>query len=176
MSAPFVGGYRPSGPTRRFKYSFSRLWFAGLAVFCLSLFSTEAFGARLQRWLYYSVNLWVDSNITTLSNVLTRASQSGYTHLLLSDSKFCQLATMDAHYFANVNAVKNLAASLGIEIVPAVFPIGYSNDILFQNPNLIEAMPVTNSLLVVSNGIAYPQADPPIAFRGADFSNLNLWD
>ena len=143
---------------------------------CLSLISTEASAARLERWLYYSVNLWVDSNITTLSNVLTRASQSGYTHLLLADSKFCRLADMDAHYFANVNAIKSLAASLGIEIVPAVFPIGYSNDLLFQNPNLVEAMPVTNSLLVVSNGIAYPQPDPPVAFRGADFSDLSLWD
>ena len=168
---------RPSGQASRLGHKRLGLRTAFLlSLVSLGLIATDAPAARLQRWLYYPVNLWVDSNITTLSNVLTRASQSGYTHLLLADSKFSRLGDMDAHYFANVNAVKSLAGSLGIEIVPAVFPIGYSNDLLFHDPNLIEAMPVTNSLLVVSNGIAYPQADPPVAFRGADFSNLSLWD
>src|SRR5262249_32696244 len=55
------------------------------------------------------------------------------------------------------------------------FPVGYSNDLLFNDPNLIESMPVTNALLVVSNGVAVIQPDPPIAFPGGDFSNLALW-
>ena len=130
---------------------------------------------RLQRWFYYPVNLWVDSNITNLAAVMNRAAAQGYTHMLLSDSKFSRLGDMDAHYFANVNSVKALANSLRIQIVPAVFPVGYSNDLLFNDPNLIEALPVTNSLLVVSNGIAIPQSDPPLNFRGGDFSDLSLW-
>lgn len=149
----------------------------GLALLaCLSLFPLQSSAARLQRWLYYPVNLWVDSNVTTLAGVLNRAAAAGYTHLLLSDSKFSRLGDMDAHYFANVNYIRSVAASVGIEIVPAVFPIGYSNDLLFHDPNLIEALPVTNALLVVSNGIASPQPDPAVAFRGGDFSNLGLWD
>jgi hypothetical protein len=142
----------------------------------LVLMPPHASAARLQRWLYYPINLSVDSEVTTLSNVLSRASQSGYTHVLLDDTKFSVLASMDAHYFANLAAAKSLAAAFGLEIVPTVFPMGHSNSLLSLNPNLVEAMPVTNSLLIVSNGIAYPQADPPVAFRGADFSNLNLWD
>lgn len=149
----------------------------GLALFaCLAFCPVHLSAARLQRWLYYPVNLWVNSNVTNLVSVLNRASAAGYTHLLLSDSKFSHLGDMDARYFANVNYLRSVASSLGIEIVPAVFPIGYSNDLLFNDPNLIEALPVTNALLVVSNGIALCQADPPVAFRGADFSNLALWD
>src|SRR5579859_4368450 len=136
----------------------------------------SASATRLQRWVYYSVNLWVDANITNLQSVLTNAAQASYTHVLLSDSKFSRLATMDAHYFANVAKVKATAAALGLEIVPAVFPIGYSNDLLFNDPNLIEALPVTNALLVVSNQLAVLQPDPPVMFRGGDFSNLSLWD
>jgi len=132
-------------------------------------------GERLQRWVFYMGNLWVDANITTLQGVLTRAAETGYTHALLSDSKFARLGGMDSHYFANVAKIKSTAAALGIEIVPAVFPIGYSNDILFHDPNLIEALPVKNALLVVSNGFALAQADPPVAFRGGDFSDLSLW-
>ncbi len=151
------------------------LFWLGLLA-CVTLSPMPVSAARLQRWLYYPVNLWVNSNVTNLALVLNRAAVAGYTHLLLSDSKFSHLGDMDARYFANVNYIRNVASSLGIEIVPAVFPVGYSNDLLFNDPNLIEALPVTNVLLVVSNGIALAQPDPPVAFRGGDFSNLGLWD
>ncbi len=146
-----------------------------LTLLVLTVLSASAAAERLQRWLYYPVNLWVDSNITNLEAVLRRATQAGYTHVLMSDSKFCRLGDMDAHYFANVNYVKSLAASLELEIVPAIFPIGYSNDLLFHDPNLIEALPVTNALLVVSNGQARIQAEPAVNLRGGDFSDLSLW-
>lgn len=143
---------------------------------CVGFFSSPASAARLQRWLYYSVNLWVDTEVAAMDSVLARAAQAGYTHVLVADSKFARLDEMDAHYFSNVAHVKNTAAALGLEIVPALFPIGYSNDLLSHDPSLIEALPVENSLLVVSNGLARVQPDPPVAFRGGDFSDLSLWD
>ena len=140
-----------------------------------SFFAFDAHASGLQRWVYYSVNLAVDANITTLESVFRRAAASGYTHVLLGDSKFSRLGEMDPHYFGNLKHVKDLAAALGLEIVPAIFPIGYSNDLLFHDPNLIEALPVTNALLVVSNRQAVIQPDPAVIFPGGDFSNLDLW-
>jgi hypothetical protein len=131
---------------------------------------------RLQRWMYYSGNLWVDDNVSNLQALMTRAAKAGYTHVLISDSKFSRLGTMDQRYFNNLNKVKAAAATLGLQIVPAIFPIGYSNDLLFQDPNLIEALPATNTLLVVSNGLAVVQADPAVTLKGGDFSNLAAWD
>jgi len=152
----------------------------GLAMLILTLLqasSSRLHAARDQRWVLYYLNFWNDSNVTDLQAVMTRAAQAGYTHFLIYDSKFSFLNTMDARYFNNVAKVKNTAAVLELEIVPQLFPIGYSNDLLFNDPNLIEAMPVTNSLLVVSNGVALPEADPPVAFRsGGSFANLSLWD
>lgn len=129
----------------------------------------------LERWLYVSQNLWVDQNITNVLALMQSASRAGYTHMLISDSKFSHLASMDAHYFGNLGLIKQAATNLNLEIVPAVFPIGYSNDLLFNDPNLIEGMPVTNALLVVSNGVAQIQPEPPVTFPGGDFSNLSLW-
>jgi hypothetical protein len=129
----------------------------------------------LERWFYVSQNLWVDSNVTNLVALMQRASQAGYTHLLLNDSKFSRLGTMDSHYFQNVETVKAAARSNHLEIVPTIFPLGYSNDLLFHDPNLIEGLPVTNALLVVSNQTAYVAPDPPVTFPGGDFSNLNAW-
>lgn len=142
----------------------------GLMVFCCTTRSQA-----LERWFYVSQNLWVDQNVTNVLALMQRAAQAGYTHMLVSDSKFGRLATMDAHYFNNVGLIKQAATNLNLEVVPAVFPVGYSNDLLFNDPNLIEGMPVTNALLVVSNGLALIQPDPPVVFPGGDFSNLALW-
>ena len=127
----------------------------------------------LERWFYVSQNLWVDQNVTNLVALMRQAAQDEYTHLLLNDSKFCHLASMDAHYFSNLNTVKLVASNLDLEIVPAVFPVGYANDLLFNNPNLIEGTPVSNALLVVSNSQAFLQADPPVSLPS--FANLSLW-
>ncbi|HWX18983.1 MAG TPA: hypothetical protein VN578_03650 [Candidatus Binatia bacterium] len=129
----------------------------------------------LERWFYVSQNLWVDQNVTNVLALMQRAAQAGYTHMLVSDSKFSRLATMDARYFNNLNLIKQAATNLNLEVVPELFPVGYSNDLLFNDPNLIEGMPVTNALLVVSNDVALIQPDPPVAFPGGDFSNLALW-
>jgi hypothetical protein len=142
----------------------------GLLVLCYT-----AHTSALERWFYVTDNLWEDENVTNVLALMKRAAQAGYTHMLLYDSRFCRLATMDEDYFNNLELIKQAATNLNLEIVPAIFPIGNSNDLLFNDPNLIEAMPVTNALLVVSNGVAVIQPDPPVAFPGGDFSDLSLW-
>jgi hypothetical protein len=118
----------------------------------------------------------VDQNIDRLEAVFRRAAQAGYTHVLLSDSKFAKLGDMDARYFRNIDRVKKAAAGLRLEIVPALFPIGYSNDILWHDPNLVEALPVRDALFVVRDGAARLQPDPPLALKGGAFSDLKEWD
>ena len=147
-------------------------------VLCLALFALlSAQTARgLERWIYCAQNLWVDKNIDTLETLLRRAAKAGYTHVLLTDSKFAKLGDMDARYFRNVERVKKLAAELKLEIVPAVFPIGYSNDLLWHDPNLIEALPVREALFVVRGGLARLEPDPAVTLKGGDFSDLKRWD
>jgi hypothetical protein len=145
----------------------SCLW----ALLALAMAARPA--AALERWFYVSENLQVDQNVTNLIALMQLASQEGYTHVLLSDSKFCHLSSEPSWYFDNVNAVKQAATNLNLEIVPAVFPVGYANDLLFNNPNLIEGLPVTNSLIVVSNRLGYLQPTPAVSLPS--FSNLGAW-
>ncbi len=149
----------------------SAFLFLCLAAFC---FCTPR-AAALERWLYYSQNLWVDKNLEELESVWRRAASAGYTHVLLTDSKFSKLGDMDARYFRNVERVKRLAGELHLEIVPALFPVGYSNDLLWHDPNLVEAMPVQEAPLVVTNGQARLVPDPALTLPGGDFSNLKSW-
>lgn len=128
-----------------------------------------------QLWLYVSQNLWVDRNLDALEVLFARAGNAGYTHVLLADSKFGKLGDMDVRYFANIERVKRAAATNHLEIVPALFGIGYSNDLLWHDPNLIEGLPVTNALFVVQGGRALLQPDPAPVLRGGDMADLKLW-
>jgi hypothetical protein len=133
-------------------------------------------GVALERWIYCAQNLWVDKNIAALEILLQRAAKAGYTHVLLSDSKFSKLGEMDARYFRNIERVKEVAAELKLEIVPAVFPVGYSNDLLWHDPNLIEALPVRDARFVVRGGVARLEPDSAVTLKGADFNDLKQWD
>src|SRR5689334_5762417 len=128
--------------------------------------------ASLERWIYCAQNLWVDKNITELEALFQRAEKAGYTHVLLTDSKFSKLGDMDARYFKNIERVKKAAADAHLEIVPALFAVGYSNDLLWHDPNLVEALPVKEAQFVVRDGTARLESDHPFQLKGGDFSDL----
>ena len=132
----------------------------------------------LEKWLYYPTNLLPDENIVKLETIWKRAAAAGYSHVLLADSKFGRLEEMGtpnfSRYFKNVDRVKKIAGDLKLEIVPCVFPVGYSNDILANDPNLIEAMPVKNLPLVVKGGVAHVD-DASAPTLPADFSQPKQW-
>jgi len=153
----------------KFRWIWLFLFAAGLSA------SNLASAAPLQRWIYCSKNLWVDTNVDELDILFRRAAKAGYTHVLLADSKFSKLGDMDARYFRNIERIRKLAAELKLEIVPALFSIGYSNDLLWHDPNLIEALPVRDALFVVKKGEARCQPVDPVVFRGGDFADFTQW-
>jgi hypothetical protein len=145
------------------------------------LFATSVSIARAadsppqQLWLYCANNLSVDARVADLEKLWRRAAKLGYTHVLLSDSKFGKLGEMGANYFRNIEHLKKVAAELNLEIVPALFPIGYSNDILWNDPNLVEGLPVKEVPLVVQNGRAILRNPKLPLIKGGSLSKLNEW-
>ncbi len=136
--------------------------------------------APVEKWIYSPTNLQVDASVDKLQALWTRAAKAGYTHILLTDTKLAKLGDlgdMTSRYFRNLERVKKIAAELNLEIVPAVFHVGYSNDTLWHDPNLIEALPVRNApLMVGDNGEARLASSPSAPqLPGGDFSNLKQW-
>ncbi len=122
---------------------------------------------RPELWLYHSTNLQVRENVDRLEKLWRRAAKAGYTKILLADSKFARLGDLGdvtGRYFAHLERVRKLARELKLEVVPAVFPVGYSNSILWHDPNLASGLPVKNALFVVRGGEARLVPDPPVAF------------
>jgi len=113
---------------------------------------------KLERWVYCPANLLTET--PRVEALMREAKQYGYTHFMIADAKFSRLHEMEKVYFDNVKQLQATAKSIGIEIAPAVFPVGYSNAILSVDPNLAEAMPVNDALFVVRDGVAQVLAEP----------------
>ena len=149
----------------------NRLWI----IACLAaLLAARATAAEL--WLYAAENLAVNERVARLETLFDRAHAAGYTHVLLYDSKFCRLTDLHDGYFKNVARVRAAAARDQLTIVPAVYPVGYSNDLLWQDPDLAEGPPIRDARFVVHGGIARPESEAPPRLRGGDFSDLKSWD
>src|SRR5688500_12873675 len=90
--------------------------------------ATLAPAADKERWIYLPTNFQVDAEADKAIALLERAANSGYTHALVTDSKFSRLETVMPSYRPNVARVKDAAKRLKVEIIPCVYPVGYSND------------------------------------------------
>ncbi|HET6248807.1 MAG TPA: hypothetical protein VFE47_14010 [Tepidisphaeraceae bacterium] len=128
-----------------------------LSCVLLALFVSQVrAGEKPELWLYYPTNLLVDQNLDKAKEIWGRAAAAGYDHVLIADSKFSRLPSMDKRYFQNCDKAKKIAEGLKLQLVPALFSVGYSNDILSQDPNLAEGLPVKDQLFIVKNGTAEP--------------------
>ena len=128
-----------------------------------------------ERWVYIPGNLQVAEQADKTIGLLERARAAGYTHALLADSKFSRLGTVPDYYFTNARRVKDAAAKLKMQLIPAVFPIGYSNAMLFHDPNLAEGLPVVDALFVVKDGIARHLADPDVHLPNPTMRERKDW-
>ena len=148
---------------------------SSLFFFLVAFLALVAPVRAVEKWLYQPTNLLVDKNVDQLETLWRRAAAAGYTHVLLADSKFSRLAELDPRYFRNIERVKAIAARLNLEVVPAIFPVGYSNDMLGRDPNLVEGLPAKDVPLVVQGGVA--RIDDPDAptLPGGDFTDLKKW-
>ena len=136
------------------------------AVMFVSLSSTSCVSSChaqvLERWVYASANLLVPTEVTRIENLLKECSVLGYSHVLITDSKFCRLPELDKRYFDNIARIRNTARDLDVKLVPAVFPVGYSNSLLSQNVNLADGLPVKDALFEIQAGEAKLVADPDV--------------
>lgn len=122
-----------------------------------------------QRWFYAMHNLLVDKNVDELVALIERAGKSGYNGVVLADYKFNILGKMPDRYFKNVARVKEAAAKAKLEVIPAIFPVGYSAGLLSHDPNLAEGVPVKDAPFVVKGREATLVTDPAAKISNGDF-------
>ena len=129
------------------------------------------------RWFYYPNNHLVGANITKAKTIWNEASSYKLNGLLLSDSKFSFLWYFKdmQRYFDSLMTVKKFAKEKYLKIVPGTFSFGYSNDFLFNDPNLAAGLPVRNQKFVVEGDTArlVPQVNVTLTNPGFETHNGN---
>ena len=75
-------------------------------------------------------------------------------------------------YHANLRSVLAHARSLGMQVVPGTADFGYSESILWHDPNLAEGLPVRDATFRVSGGALEPFEDPAARIANGDFERL----
>jgi hypothetical protein len=118
-----------------------------------------------EKWVYYPLDLEQSGNVDKLIALMDRSAKLGFNTILLEDPNFGRLRLMDAEYYKHLDRIKAAAAERKIDLVPAMFQIGHSENLLSQNPNLAEGLPVRDQLYVVRGGVARVESDPPVALR-----------
>jgi len=113
-----------------------------------------------RRWVWVMANLLVENEVDRTVSLIERAARDGYNGVVISDYKLNFLDRMPRNYFTHVERVKDAAAQAKIELIPALFPIGYSNGLLSNDTNLAEGMPVEAAPYVVQGREAVLVADP----------------
>ncbi len=124
------------------------------------------------RWVWCMHNLQVKENADAVIRLIERAAQAGYNGGVLADYKFNVLDRVPAHYFENVARVRQAAAKHRIELIPTVFPIGYSAGLLAHDPNLAEGVPVKEAPFVVHRTEAVLAPDPPARLVNGDLEQV----
>lgn len=150
----------------------SLCWIAGLGCLVPTTARAADGPARYERrWVYASFNLQVDKSADDLIALIERASRAGYNGLVLADYKLSILDRVTDGYFKNAARVREAASKQNIEIIPSVFPIGYSNGLLAHDPNLAEGMPVIRSPYLVKRGEGILVPYPAATYRNGDLED-----
>jgi len=125
------------------------------------------------KWFYVSMNLMVNDNLPKVESLMERAAKVGYNGMVFADFKLNILDRMPQSYFDNIHRLRKLAKNLHMDIIPCVFPIGYSEGILAHDPNLVEGMPVKNEVFTVENGKANVTQDADVGIVNGGFEDDN---
>ena len=99
-----------------------------------------------QKLFYYGVNLASDKAADNMDAVMRRAAKAGYNGFVLAGGSLARIEQMGPRYVENSKRIKKLAEELKLEVIPTVFPLGYSSSILFYDPNLVEGLSVRDAL------------------------------
>src|SRR4051812_47831070 len=87
-----------------------------------------------EKWVYFPLDLSQKVNVDKLIGLMDRASKVGFSTFLLEDPNFGRLPLMDDVYFSYLERIKSAAAERKIDLVPAMFQIGHSENLLSQDP------------------------------------------
>jgi hypothetical protein len=125
------------------------------------------------RWMYQATNILVGTNVTAAKQLWDEALKHRINGIHLNDSKFHRPTTLPRRYLDSLASLRDYAADRGLAIIPGVMPFGYSNDLLFHNPNLASGLPVREQRFVFEADTARLLPGESVALPNGGFEQYN---
>ncbi|HYE06510.1 MAG TPA: hypothetical protein VEL07_13425, partial [Planctomycetota bacterium] len=122
-------------------------------------------------WLHTMQNLNNDEQWPIYSALLERAAKAGYTGVSIFDSRFIMRALQTPEYKAKVKRFRQRCDELGLTIAANAMPWGYGEEMMSNDVNISEGMPVKGAPFIVRDGRLVPH-DPQLALRN---TGLEEW-
>lgn len=132
-----------------------------VAAFAFSLQQTQL----NYRWVYVMSNLQVEDNVNKAIDLMKRAKADGYNGIVISDTKMQRLASVPDWYFKNAKKLVDACKDEHMDLIPCVFPVGYADGMLGNDPNLVEGQPVKGATFVVHGSEAQLLPNPAETYR-----------
>ena len=164
MNSPFSARHRIRSCRR-----VAARFFLGFAAGCFALNLAAAWPDRFV-WIF-GWGLGRDSDVPAITQVLDTAAQHGINGAVVSFG-LDTLCQHDADYFRRFAAVKAACDKHRLELIPAVFSIGYGGGILAHNRNLAEGLPVLDAPFVAHNGEARLVPDNSVRLANGGFEDF----
>ncbi len=150
----------------------------------LGLSSQLAAAPYADRFVWvFGWNLGKDSDVADISPLLDTAARHGFNGAVVSFG-LDTLCKKSPDYFRRLDVVKQACERNQIELIPAVFSVGYGSAALAHDRNLAEGVPVEDAPFVVHGSEAQfvPEKSAPLAnggfedFAGNKFKAFNFHD
>ena len=151
------------------------VWAGVLGVMSLALQSgASAADAPLIKppvyWFHVMTNINNDEATQKVYALMERAAKAGYTGISLFDSRFLMKEFQTPEYIAKVKKFRQKASELHLAIAGCMAPLGYGEEMLHYDINLVEGMPVRNAVFVAKEGKLVP-FDPDVHLTNGNFEN-----
>jgi hypothetical protein len=112
-----------------------------------------------------------ESDVAEISKVLETAGESGLNGAVLS-AGLDSLCKKPPEYFARLQRIREACERSGLELIPAVFSVGYGGGALEHDRHLAEGLPVEDAPFLVKGGEARLVPDPSARIANGGFEEF----
>ena len=140
------------------------------ASFAVQLAAAEPYADRFV-WVF-GWGLGKDSDVAEITRLLQTAGQHGFNGAVIS-SGLDTLCKQSPDYFRRLNEVKQACETNRMELIPAIFSVGYGGGSLSHDRNLAEGMPVVDAPFLARAGEARFVAGTNVLMANGGFENFD---
>lgn len=136
---------------------------SNLVVLLACVLFNHASAQSPEKSFYAYLNLLDEPNkplsltATQFAELMSRAKKAGYSAAVISDYYLADIdllrgaESQSGTYLTNIKVIRDAAEAHQIELIPEVMSVGSSGQILLNNPNLAEGIPVVDCEYEVRN-------------------------